>query len=326
MSFFDDGEETASRTINPSAATTARRGRPTAAPAPAPAAARGWGIGADHHSVMVRRRIAAGVAVVVLIVVVLLINGCLKSEKQQSLKTYNREVSQLAQESDAQVSRPLFTALTGSATKTAIDVQVQVDQLLKESQSLLAKAKGLSVPGEMSSAQRYLLQTFDMRVEGMTKIAALLPTALGGQAKQTSPKIAGANEIFLASDVVYSQRVAPLIQEALTGQGIHLSTSPTRFLPNIGWLESGDGVLPHHRPARERLLRGSGPRDPRQRPDQHERGDQHPAAGTDAQPRQRREQSDLHGDRGKHGQQPGGRRQGRRDGDRRGANSTRRPT
>ena len=49
---------------------------------------------------MVRRRVAAGVAIVLLIVIVLLVNGCLKSEKQQSLKTYNHEVSALAQESD----------------------------------------------------------------------------------------------------------------------------------------------------------------------------------------------------------------------------------
>jgi hypothetical protein len=45
-------------------------------------------------------------------------------------------------------------------------------------------------------------------------------------------------EIFLASDVVYSQRVAPLIQQTLASNNIHgLATSPTHSLPNIGWLE-----------------------------------------------------------------------------------------
>ena len=45
-------------------------------------------------------------------------------------------------------------------------------------------------------------------------------------------------EIFLASDVVYSQRVVPLIQQTLAANGIHgLSTAPSRFLPNLGWLE-----------------------------------------------------------------------------------------
>lgn len=191
---------------------------------------------------MVRRRVAAGVAVVLLIVIVLLINGCLKSEKQQSLLDYNRNVSKIASESDQQVSQPLFGALAGAGAKSALDVEVQVDQLLKQAQSLAARAKALSVPGEMAAAQRNLLLALNLRVEGMTKLAAVLPTALGGQAKQTSAKIAGDMEIFIASDVIYSQRVAPLIAQELTANGLHAATSATRFLPNVGWLEANTVV------------------------------------------------------------------------------------
>jgi hypothetical protein len=188
---------------------------------------------------MMRRRVAAGVAIVVLVLIVLLVNGCLKSEKQQSLKDYNREVSAIAQESDAQVAHPLFVALTDSASKPALDVEQQIDELLKQAQALATRAKGLSVPGEMVSAQRGLLLALDLRVEGMSKLTELLPTALGGQAKQASTKIAGDMELFLASDVVYSQRVAPLIQQTLSANGITgLTTTSTRFLPNIGWLEA----------------------------------------------------------------------------------------
>jgi len=175
---------------------------------------------------MVRRRIIAGViGVVFVIVIALLISGCLKSQKEQSLKDYNREVSQLAQESDAQVSRPLFVALFGAGTKSALQVEEQIDQLRIEAQTLAGRAKSLSVPGEMSGAQRALLLAFDLRVEGMTKIAALVPTALGGQGKQASTLIAGDMEMFLASDVLYSN--------GITG----LSTAGTRFLANVGWLD-----------------------------------------------------------------------------------------
>jgi hypothetical protein len=187
---------------------------------------------------MVRRRVAAGVAVVLLILIVLFINGCLKSQKQQSLKDYNRDVSQLAQESDAQVSHPLFSALTDAASKSALDVQEQIDQLLIQARKIAKRANDLSVPGEMAGAQRDLLLALDLRVEGMTKVAALVPTALGGQGKQASTQIAGDMEIFLASDVIYSQRVAPLIQQTLAANDIQgLSTASTRFLPNLGWLE-----------------------------------------------------------------------------------------
>ncbi|HMD57786.1 MAG TPA: hypothetical protein VKG82_09980 [Solirubrobacteraceae bacterium] len=187
---------------------------------------------------MVRRRVAAGIALVIVIVIVLVINGCLKSEKQGELKSYNHQVSTLATESDAQVARPLFSALSGASGKSALDVEVEVDQLRIEAQNIASKAHSLSVPGPMTSAQRALLMALNLRVEGLTKLAAHLPAALGGQAKQASSLIAGDNEIFLASDVLFSQRVVPLIQQTLAEEGIHeLNTTTSRFLPNIGWLE-----------------------------------------------------------------------------------------
>jgi hypothetical protein len=188
---------------------------------------------------MVRRRVAAAVAVVVLIVIVLVVNGVLKSQRVQSLKEYNREVSQIAQEWDSQVAHPLFGTLTDAQGKSALDVEEQIDQLRIQAQALAGRAKSLSVPGEMAGAQRDLLLALDLRVEGMTKLAALVPTALGGQAQQTSPQIAGAMEIFLASDVIYSQRVAPLIQQTLQANGVQgNTTASTRFLSNTGWLEA----------------------------------------------------------------------------------------
>jgi hypothetical protein len=187
---------------------------------------------------MVRRLVAAGIAIVVVIVLVLLISGCLKSAKVQSLRDYNREVSQLASESETQVSHPLFTSLSGAGSKSALDVEVQVNQLRIKQQSIATHAKELSVPSEMAGAQRDFLLTLDFRVEGITKIAALLPTALGGQRKEATEKIAGDMELFLASDVIYSQRVVPLIQQTLVSNGIHgLGTAASRFLPNIGWLD-----------------------------------------------------------------------------------------
>jgi hypothetical protein len=227
LSFFDDGEEE-----------TAARPAPRAAARPRPRRPQHAGAALDHHTVMVRRRVAAGVAVVALIVIVLVINGCLKSQKLQSLKDYNRHVSAIAAESDAQVSRPLFAALAGASGKSALDVEVQIDQLRIAAQTVAANARKLSVPGEMTSAQRALLLALDFRVEGMTKVAALVPTALGGKSKPASTLLAGDMEVFLASDVLYSQRVAPLIAQTLKANGITgLTTTPTRFLPNVGWLD-----------------------------------------------------------------------------------------
>ena len=153
MSFFDDGEETA-----PRPAARAQRPRRQAAPrcrvgrrarkAPStPPAALARRDARDEHTVMVRRRIAAGVGVVLLIVIVLLVNGCLNSQKAQALKEYAHNVSAIANESDQQVSRPLFAALTDASAKSALDVEEQVNQLRLEAQKQASRAKGLSVPG-----------------------------------------------------------------------------------------------------------------------------------------------------------------------------------
>ncbi|HWX45511.1 MAG TPA: hypothetical protein VNY52_09340 [Solirubrobacteraceae bacterium] len=192
----------------------------------------------DRHTMMVRRRIAAGVGVVVLIAIVLVVNGCLKSGKEEALKTYNREVGQLVGESDQQVSQPLFAALASAGGESPLNVELKVNQLRETAQQQATHAKGLSVPGEMQAAQRNLSLTLDLRAEALVKIANLVRTALGGQGKQASTLIAGAMEMFLASDVVHSQRTAPLIQQALAADGIHgVGTAGTQFLPNVGWLE-----------------------------------------------------------------------------------------
>lgn len=234
MSFFDDEDEEPPTTVRPARTQQQQRPQPRR---PQGAGGPGGPGSIDHHSMMVRRRIAAAVGVVLLIVIVLLVNGCLKRGKQQALETYNRNVNQIGQASESQVAKPLFTTLSGASSKSALDVEVQVDQLRRLAQEQAERAKGLSVPSQMAAAQRDLLLALNLRVEGVGKVASLVREALGGQAQQASTKIAGAMEIFLASDVIYSQRVVPLIQQTLAAGSVSgQATSASRFLPNLGWL------------------------------------------------------------------------------------------
>jgi hypothetical protein len=229
LSFFDDDEGGQPR---PAAASLRTRRQQQ------PRRPQRAGGGHDRHTLMVRRRIAAGVGVVLLVVIALVVDGCLKSGKETALKEYNSAVGELVTESDSQVSHPLFETLAGASGKSPLDVENEVNQLRLLAQNQAAHAKGLSVPGETQEAQRNLLLVLDLRAEGLAKIANLVRTALGGQGKQASTYIAGAMEMFLASDVIYSQRVAPLIQQALAADGITgLGTAGTSFLANLGWLE-----------------------------------------------------------------------------------------
>jgi hypothetical protein len=192
----------------------------------------------DQQTLMMRRRAALGGGLVLLVLIILLVGGCLKSRKQQALETYNQRVGQIVGESDQQVSHPFFAALSGASASSPLNVELNIDQLRALAQTQAASAKALSVPGSMDAPQRDLLLALDLRAEGLTKIAALVRTALGGQNSSSASEIAGDMEMFLASDVIYSQRVAPLIEQALKSGGITSQTvASTQFVPNLGWLD-----------------------------------------------------------------------------------------
>jgi hypothetical protein len=238
VSFFDDGEEeplepaTRVRGSRPAGAGTRSRPQPRRPQ-------RGRQVGADQRTLMMRRGVASAGLVLVLILIALGIKGCVNSEEQESLKTYNRDVSALAAESVESISKPLFSTLASASSKKALEVDEEVNQLSQKAREQTTRLKALSVPGSMEAAQRDLLLVFDLRVEGMEKLATLLQTALGSKTQKSLSEIAGAMELFLASDVIYSQRVVPLIQQTLGSNGLgSLTTSPSRFLPNLGWLET----------------------------------------------------------------------------------------
>ena len=101
------------------------------------------------------------------------------------------------------------------------------------------RARELSVPGDMSSAQQNLLTVLNLRSQALTRIAEKLTAAQGRgpQAEAATNEIAGQMQMFLASDVLYSQRAAPLIVQALDEAGISGQTIPTsKSLPGYTWL------------------------------------------------------------------------------------------
>jgi hypothetical protein len=187
---------------------------------------------------MVRRRVAAGVGVALVIIVALLINGCVKNEAKEALETYAQHVSRLVKESDEQVSHPLFAALASANGQTPLNVEIHISEYREQAEVQANSARALNVPSSMDGAQRDFLLTMDLRVEGLVKVANLVRSALGGQNSSAATQVAGGMEIFLASDVIYSQRVAPLIAQTLAANGITGQAPPaTAFLPNLGWLE-----------------------------------------------------------------------------------------
>jgi hypothetical protein len=229
LSFFDEGEQTRRPPRQPR-----RRSGPTTHAAD------------DQQTLLIRRAVAAGIALLIVILLVVGIRSCVSSQRNSSLRNYNRSVGALIQESDDQVGKKFFSDLaSGSAsagTSTSGSATVNIDQDINQTrvnaEDLVRRAKRQSVPGDMTKAQRYLVLVLGLRRDAITEIADKLRSARAATgADQAVTQIAGQMQAFLSSDVVYSQRVVPYIKKALDGAGIQGQTvATTQFLPDLGWL------------------------------------------------------------------------------------------
>ncbi len=230
MSFFDEGDEP-TRVTRP-----ARPRRPSAG-----ARASGGGGGGqapDQHTARIRQAVAAGVALVLIVLIVLGVNSCRANQQENARKDYNRDVTAVVTQSDREVTAPYFELLSNGA-REGQDLQVQVNQLRQAADDNVEQAEGFDVPDDMAEAQDNLLLTLNLRAGAIRRVAEKIPAAQGrGQPAQAAVRsIAGEHQAFLASDVVYSQRVAPLIKEALDDAGISGQTiASSRSLRDLAWL------------------------------------------------------------------------------------------
>lgn len=227
MSFFDDEPDEPTRVTRPA---RPRRAAPS-----------GAGRAGSPPPDIARRRqfvLFGGLALIALLLI-LFARSCSSTRHKNALKDYNREVASIVQSSDGTASKQLFDLLQGSSGNQNATVAAQQVRLSAEEDA--KRAKALDAPNDVKSAQHDLELVMNLRASGVRAIADQLPKALSSQpgAAEAIRRIAGQMQGFLASDVVYSQRVAPLIRDALTSNDVHGQTvASSKFLPSIGWLDA----------------------------------------------------------------------------------------
>jgi hypothetical protein len=229
LSFFDEPEDFSSRRSTP----PPRRG--------------GGGPRQPERDVVRRRQfVAIGIGVVVVILLFLLIKGCASIRKENAYKDYVREVAADVQQSQQESDAVFGLLRKGQANgQSPVDLQNNINGFRAEAAKLAERAKKRDVPGELKNANRYLTETLQLRADGLGSIARLLPTALGDQGAGNAIKqMAAQNQLFLASDVLFSQRYLPLLYSTVKDQGLANDVpiqdalrSPKGFLPSISWLQ-----------------------------------------------------------------------------------------
>ncbi len=221
MSFFDEDDE-------PSTRVRSRR----------PAVARGPSGRPDRQTVLLRQIVLFGGLLVVVVLLIFIVRGCRQSAKETALKDYNSDVASIVRDSDSQVGKPFFDLLrnpsTGDLATQVAGYRVQADQQYQQ-------AKRISTPGEMTAAQRSFLTAMEFRRDGLQQVADQIRTALSSDAEQADraiERIAGAMSLFLSSDVLYAQRVYPLIEQELRDADVGAQRlQRTQFFPGWQWLD-----------------------------------------------------------------------------------------
>jgi hypothetical protein len=241
VSFFDDEpDDEPTRVTRPA---RPRRAAPAGAGGARPRGGGGGGRGggaATPPADIARRRqfVLFGGLAVVAILLIFTVRSCGSTRAKNALKDYNRNVTSIVQSSDGEVSKQLFDVLGGAGSQR--DVQVAVQQVRLEAENDAKRAKDLSAPSDVGTAQHDFEMVMNFREAGVTEIAEQLNKAVSSQpgAQDAIRRIAGQMQQFLASDVVYSQRVKPLIEDALRSKDINDQQVPaSKFLPSIGWLD-----------------------------------------------------------------------------------------
>ena len=117
---------------------------------------------------------------------------------------------------------------------------ITIQQDVHQEQVYYHDAQSWSVPAQMVGAQRQFVQALGLRYEALQRIAGTMSSVLGVSNDQGAQikRIAGDMEMLLTSDVIYAERVAPLITQALAKAGITDQTvAPSSFLPDIAWID-----------------------------------------------------------------------------------------
>jgi hypothetical protein len=193
----------------------------------------------DRQTLMLRRTIALAGGVIVLILFVLLVRGCLNARKENSIKNYSTDSAELLRESKEDGDQ-LFNLLEGKGgTNQATAIINQLNGYRTSSSNRVDRADALDVPGDLEGAQDELLEVLELRRDGFADITDALQVALGDQnRRQGSDDVAKQMQVFLASDIVDTQRFRPKLFDVLRSEDLSAPDLPRKgFVPDIQWLQ-----------------------------------------------------------------------------------------
>ncbi len=220
MSFLDDRQSGSSRDSPP------RRSRGPRRPA------------RPGGEVRTRQLVALGVGLLLLLLLVFGVRSCRNSSAERANLGYVQEAGAIVQES-RQTSEGLFGLLRDPGDQSPVKLQSTVNGLRVQAEQLADRTARTDHPDDLSGAHTALVETLELRRDGMTGVARELPSALADEGRDAAARrMAEDMRSFLASDVIYARRFVPAVEEQLRAKDLEgrAQVAPSVFLDDIAWL------------------------------------------------------------------------------------------
>lgn len=187
-------------------------------------------------------------AIILALVVLLVVRDCQRSQLESSYTDYLNNVAQIVQTS-ADQGRELREVLSNTEGLTPPQLRERVTAINTQAQELVVQAEDLGPPGALSQSQASLVTLLQYRINGLTNLAANLPTLLQAQEENfTAGGIAQQMQRFLASDVIYEDSFAAPARAAMEKDDITGVEVPALqpFLANdtLATTEGAKALLP----------------------------------------------------------------------------------
>jgi hypothetical protein len=188
--------------------------------------------------VRTRQLVALGVGLLLLLLLVFGVRSCRTSSAERASLGYVQEAGAIVQES-RQTSEGLFGLLRDPGNRSPVKLQSTVNGLRVQAGQLADRTARTDHPEDLSAAHTALVETLDLRRDGMAGVARELPSALADQGRDLAARrMAGHMRSFLASDVIYARSFAPAVDAQLRSKNLdgRAHVAPSVFLDDIAWL------------------------------------------------------------------------------------------
>jgi hypothetical protein len=176
----------------------------------------------------------AGV-IILIIILTLVIQGCRRSQLEDSYKSYMGDVTTIVTDSGKE-GDALQQVLVNANGAKAQELQVQVRDLSAKAQGLVGQAEALAPPDSLSAPNQSLVTALQYRVTGLKALAESLPSVVDSKNRAySSATLASAMQRFLASDVIYQDSFVGPAKRALADADVTGVQVPDRqfFLGGI---------------------------------------------------------------------------------------------